>query len=657
MTSWKFDRVWRGTVTAGLLAAGLVLGGCSATESQQTDEMSLGSSKTISQSATKPVPATASPEASARSEIARHFDKLVVKVASFKDAQPSGVAVSESGRVFVSFPYWSAKPELGLAEVFPDGTTRPYPTVGWNCWDGQPGPSALHTLVSAEAIAIDDLDYLWVLDSGNPQAGDGIVTAGPKLVRIDLTDNSIAQVFYLDHKRQLGPTSFLSDFRVDIEKRVAYLADAGSGAIVVYDLSRRWAASRLVGDPSTAPVPGTEFTADATRAAGAGRLGVWGLELSNDREWLYYQPLGSRELYRVPTAALLNTELGDQEVKLQVETLGNLGTAVDGLWFDTDERLYAAGLENHAIIVREPHGQVETVVAGPELRWPDSLTIAADGYLYFTTSMRHLSSPYSTQATRHEPYALMRVSVEKVQQAVKAAIRAEEARERAAEARASAERKRREAELARRAADTQRQVAEQAARKVEVQAEAVYEAHALRSQASQSVATVARHERRAAEQARFKVREAELRATSAREATDVAERLMRLARARAEEALVLRDRALAAQVDVELAEAEVRAAQVALKEAELVFQESERQLGLAERALAATGLQALQTWAAAKKADQTADAVNEDLYSAQAAAEVARRIAEQATQQAVAAEFAETPGVIQQTGTASVPTD
>lgn len=649
----QMTRVWKGSVTAGLLAAGLVLAGCSAGTDPSATAM-LTSTKPVSQNATKPVPDRT---VAAQSAVERRYDKLVVKVASFTKTQPSGVAVSDGGRVFVSFPYWSGKPEVSLAEVYPDGTVRPYPTVGWNRWDGQAGPSALHSLVSAEAIQIDDLDYLWVLDSGNPEAGDGIVTAGPKLVRIDLTDNSIAQVFYLDHKRQLGESSFLSDFRVDIEKRVAYLSDAGSGAIVVYDLSKRWAASRLLGDPSTAAVPGTEFTADQTRAAGAGRLGVWGLALSNDREWLYYQPLGARELYRISTSALLNPELGDAQLKHEVETLGNLGTAVDGMWFDSDERLYAAGLENHAIIVREPTGEVETVVSGPELRWPDSIALASNGYMYFTTSMRDRVSPYSTSVTKNEPYALMRVSLEKVQAAVKASIRAEEARQRASEARAEAERQRREAQLARRAAEARQQLADEAAQKVESQAEQVYEAYAMRNQASASVATVARQERLAAEEAELAHREAQVRAASAREATEVAERLMRLAQARAKQALALRDRAVKAQVNVAVAEAEARAAQDALAEAESVFHATEQQLSLAERALAASGLEALKAWASAKQAAQDAQQLAERQDSAEAAATVARKLAEQAVQQARAAEFAETPGMFTQTETAEVPTE
>ncbi|MEQ9455500.1 MAG: L-dopachrome tautomerase-related protein [Phycisphaeraceae bacterium] len=648
-----------------LLAAAVSVGGCSSTGFQSpfaTQDNQPAQPKPLAEKPTSPAdPKQAydrtafATTAAGPTDIQNRFEKLVVKVASFTDAQPSGVAVSDNGRVFVSFPYWTKQPEVALAEVFADGTIRPFPTFAWNRWDGEAGPSALNSLVSAEAIFVDELNYLWVLDSGNPQAGDGIVTAGPKIVRIDLTDNTVAQVFYIDHKRQLGTNSFLSDFRVDLEKRVAYLADAGSGAIIVYDLSQRWAASRLLGDPSTAPVPGTEFTADRTRAAGAGRLGVWGLTLSNDKQWLYYQPLGARELYRISTEALLDANLGDAQLTHRVELVGDLGTAIDGLWLDPDDRLYAAGLENHAIIVREPHGLVETVVAGPQLKWPDSIALGPDGYLYFTTSMRDLVSPYATTSQRSEPYALLRVSLDKVQQAAKASRQAEEARARANEARFDAERARREAEQSLREAEAKRAAAERAAQRVSQESENVYQAHQLRSQASRSIAVVTQEHQQAVLTAQASLQIAEARTSAAREATQIAERLMRLAQNRAEEALALRDKAVDAHIDVELAKAEAQAAERALEEARLVFRESESMLREAEQSLAAQGVNALKAWSVAERANKEARLRNQEVLSAEASAKLARQIAEQAVQEALAAEFAEVPGFTPRTSTASVP--
>ena len=54
-------------------------------------------------------------------------------VASFPD-QVTGVAVSETGRTFVNFPRWTSDVPTSVAEVLPNGSTRPYPDARWNGW-------------------------------------------------------------------------------------------------------------------------------------------------------------------------------------------------------------------------------------------------------------------------------------------------------------------------------------------------------------------------------------------------------------------------------------------------------------------------------------------------------------------------------------------
>ena len=68
------------------------------------------------------------------------WDKLVVEVAAFEGKQPAGIAVSHTGRTFVTFPWWSDRPEDSVAELLPDGTLKPFPSPYWNDWDGKSGP-------------------------------------------------------------------------------------------------------------------------------------------------------------------------------------------------------------------------------------------------------------------------------------------------------------------------------------------------------------------------------------------------------------------------------------------------------------------------------------------------------------------------------------
>jgi len=70
----------------------------------------------------------------------------VREVARF-DEQPTGVAVSRDGRIFVSFPNWWTQPRDALVEVRRDGSVRPYPDEHHSRWNGEEGEAARSSFV------------------------------------------------------------------------------------------------------------------------------------------------------------------------------------------------------------------------------------------------------------------------------------------------------------------------------------------------------------------------------------------------------------------------------------------------------------------------------------------------------------------------------
>lgn len=583
------------------------------------------------------------------------WEKLVVEVAQFPKAQPTGVAVSSTGRVFVNFPYWDKRPGVSVAELDADGVLQPFPSRSWNKWDGSSATSALRSFVSAQALYIDKDDYLWALDSGSPRQESGVVIAGPKLFKIDLSDNSIAQVFYFDQKRDLAPWSFLSDFRVDSEKNVAYITDAGRGGILVYNLKTRDARTVLLGHESTQPQKGLVANIGShpwvNFIGQRPSYGVAGIELSKDNQWLYYHPLCGRELFRVPTAALNDETLTAGKLGAAVENLGSTGSIVDGMWLDDNDNLYLTAIEKDAIYVRRPTGEIETFVADERLQWPDSLAMGNDGYLYFTTSMRHLQSPYRVTNVKTQPYYLMKVSVAKVQRAVEAKQDAEFAREAAAQAsleaakaRQAALQQKRQAELVKAAAEREAKRVAQAQQLAQAAAQVQVDAALTAEQAAKQQAEIAALAQAEVELAKAQLAEAQAAVKLAKEAAAKAKALAEEAQAKAQAGEQAKAQALAAREQAQAAKAAFEQALAQSKAAQAYAQKLSEQLAQQQTQAQNAQQQALSAAAAAKQQATAAE-------NAKAQAQFAKQVAEQAQQQAWAAENAESGAHGQKTQT------
>ncbi len=175
--------------------------------------------------------------------------------------QATGVAVSAEGRVFVSFPRWAEDSPVSVAEVARDGTLMPYPDEAWNSWRnaGGPAPSPRDHFVCVQSVVADNRGNLWVLDPASPGI-DKVVPGGPKLVRIELATDKVAQVIRFGEDVALQG-SYLNDARFHPNGSTAFITDSGArGAIVVVDLESGVSYARLDGHPSTQPEKGVEAT-------------------------------------------------------------------------------------------------------------------------------------------------------------------------------------------------------------------------------------------------------------------------------------------------------------------------------------------------------------------------------------------------------------
>jgi len=354
----------------------------------------------------------------------RWADTVLQQAAQFEH-QVTGVTVSERGRIFVNFPRWTEDSPVSVAEVMKDGSLRPYPDEQWNAWrnagrnTGDELDPSDHW-VCVQSVVADGRGSVWVVDPAAP-AVDGLVPGGPKLVRIDLATDRVAQVIRFGQDVAI-PGSYLNDVRFSKDGKHAFLTDAGQrGALVVVELASGKARRVLDGHPSTQPEKGVVVRTDGRPLRYPdGRPVLFAADsiaLSSDGAWLYWKPLTGTTLYRIQTAALTGRGLAGEDVSSQVQPYGKVGPT-DGLWISrrggTDsDILFITSIEDNAIKARDlsqgPGGGLRTVLQDPRLRWPDTFSQGPDGSLYVTTSRIQDSAFFNRDAPLALPTQLWRL--------------------------------------------------------------------------------------------------------------------------------------------------------------------------------------------------------------------------------------------------------
>jgi len=344
-------------------------------------------------------------------------------VTTFEGPMPTGVTVSADGRIFANFPKWGDDVAYTVAEVM-NGKTVPYPNAKINSYHEGDNPAG--KLISVQSVVVDPTgSRLWILDTGSIAFGP-TSAGGPKLVGVDLTTNQVIKKITFPTDVAL-PTSYLNDVRFDLSRGgqgMAFITDStssGPNGIIVVDLASGKSWRRLHDHPSTKPdpqfVPVAEGQILQMRIPGQRparfAVGSDGIAISADGKTLYYCPLTSRHLYSVSVDALADPGKSNGEVAARVKDLGEKGGASDGLESDAQGRVYLSDWEHDAIRRRRTDGQIETLVHDPRVLWPDTLSLAADGYLYFTANQVERQAVFHDgHDLRRKPYVLFRVKVD-----------------------------------------------------------------------------------------------------------------------------------------------------------------------------------------------------------------------------------------------------
>lgn len=341
------------------------------------------------------------------------------QVFAFLDAMPTGVTVSETGRIFVNFPRWGDDVPFTVAEIR-DGKVQAWPNAQINKEDPQDPAKGL---ISVQSVVADGQGRVWLLDTAAPGFA-APKPGGAKLVAVDLASNKVVKTLVFPANVIL-PSTYVNDMRFDFrngKEGTVYVTDSsvsGPGAIIVMDIATGKATRRLSGAKSTSVdpsfIPVVEGQALMTKGADGKKkapgVASDGIALSPDGQTLYFSPLSSRHLYSVPTSLLRDASVSEKTLDAAVHDLGEKG-ASDGLEADASGAVYATDYEHNGIRKRLADGTWQTIVHDPRVLWPDTLSIGPDGYLYFTANQLHRQAGFQGgKDLRQKPYSLLRVKI------------------------------------------------------------------------------------------------------------------------------------------------------------------------------------------------------------------------------------------------------
>lgn len=342
-------------------------------------------------------------------------------VADFYGPGPSGVVVTESGRIFVGFPRHAVNHKgVTLGELV-QGRVVPWPSVALSL---PSGAEPADRLMSVHGMTLDSQGRLWVIDDGK-LAGQPLSPGAAKIMCFDTASGRLLHKIILKSPVLL-PDSHMNDLRVDLthgSQGTVFVTDSSFGhspALVVVDVASGQQRRVLAHHPSTqaeagfmAVVEGVPlvYTPDQKPRFVVG--GADGITLSPQSDRLYYAPLTSRKLYSLPTALLANPTVTEADLSAAVRDEGEKGTA-DGLATDSKGRIYTTNFEHDCILRRNVDGTFDLMVHDPRILSPDGIFCTAT-HVYCTFGQwNRLASFNGGQDKRRPPYHLIRFPIESV---------------------------------------------------------------------------------------------------------------------------------------------------------------------------------------------------------------------------------------------------
>ena len=294
---------------------------------------------------------------------------------------PGNIAITPDNRIFLSV-HGFYEQSVKVVELLEDGSTNPYPNEQWAYAPVNAlSPVGLYGVLGINA---DPNGILWMLDTSSPDR------AG-RLVAWDTRSEKLHRIIYLA-KPVIADHSFLNDLAIDLKNNTIYIADTGTAALIIVDLSTGQTRRVLEGSEFTSAedidmvIDGKLIEMNAQPA----RLGVNPITIDPQNNYLYWGAMSGRAIYRIKTEYLNNAQLDDSELAAKIERYGKKPIS-DGITIDDFGNVYITSITDDSIGVVQPDGAYRTLFQENELSWPDGFAIGLDNYIYVTINELHRS--------------------------------------------------------------------------------------------------------------------------------------------------------------------------------------------------------------------------------------------------------------------------